>query len=125
MLLCSISKHRMLLFIKIQRNTFVPMSNFKTSYVTVYLSLGVTVSVQSRFQNIVCYCLSTIKMRRLLLRTPFQNIVCYCLSTIRANTWHLHRISKHRMLLFIRIGLRRWSNIYTISKHRMLLFIGD
>ena len=56
--------------------------------------------------------------------TKFQNIVCYCLScnTIRINK--IMCISKHRMLLFIRFLSLTNLTSKPISKHRMLLFIG-
>ena len=76
--------------------------------------------------------------------TKFQNIVCYCLSSA-GNRWQCgHGISKHRMLLFIKTGRERrkrtpqfqnivcyclsrciffYSKLAIISKHRMLLSI--
>ena len=53
-----ISKHRMLLFIKILEYYPDNKANFKTSYVTVYHISQLFVLIFLLFQNIVCYCLS-------------------------------------------------------------------
>ena len=54
----TISKHRMLLFIKQMYESLLEKINFKTSYVTVYLHLLDIQCSGTLFQNIVCYCLS-------------------------------------------------------------------
>ena len=74
-----ISKHRMLLFIRLLRTMTVLKTDFKTSYVTVYHLIDLIRRQEGLFQNIVCYCLSYARLEH----------ICYVF------------ISKHRMLLFI------------------------
>ena len=99
----------------------------------------------TKFQNIVCYCLSWSMLNFFERILIFQNIVCYCLSMSRIPGWlHNRPISKHRMLLFILYPYKQdfptchfktsYVTVYRnrsshnwwvqgISKHRMLLFI--
>ena len=56
-----ISKHRMLLFILSFGRHVIYQLYFKTSYVTVYLLPAQSSLFFTSFQNIVCYCLSTVK----------------------------------------------------------------
>ena len=68
------------------------------------LFIGGSESSQSgctKFQNIVCYCLSTQGTEYAGRHRPFQNIVCYCLSRPSGERRNYIYISKHRMLLFI------------------------
>ena len=97
-----ISKHLMLLFISLCAWRTKIQTYFKTSYVIVYQSSVITWRRQwiiskhlmllfiyfqgkelitlSEFQNILCYCLSTIVLVYDNQFTLFQNILCYCLS---------------------------------------------
>ena len=75
-----ISKHRMLLFIRLSCRLQSISLNFKTSYVTVYRIMGQGTTAIIQFQNIVCYCLSSFGIGDGDLTQRFQNIVCYCLS---------------------------------------------
>ena len=100
----------------------------------------------SKFQNIVCYCLSDICGLFNTYPAAFQNIVCYCLSSSCPIFPHSRDISKHRMLLFISNTINKktirqnfktsYVTVYRlylpdpypadrISKHRMLLFIKE
>ena len=99
---------------------------FKTSYVTVYQETGLFSVSISKFQNIVCYCLSkkmskhsgthsSISKHRMLLF--IRSSACVPLRT--------SVISKHRMLLFIFLSSIFSKIIHFISKHRMLLFISS
>ena len=123
-----ISKHRMLLFILLQLAVQMFFHYFKTSYVTVYhksahISIGIPFISKHRmllfipapvrpddrppaFQNIVCYCLSKQLVKKVGWDKTFQNIVCYCLSFVTAAMlFPPFVISKHRMLLFIKMAI--------------------
>ena len=76
-----ISKHRMLLFILSKFACVFSVLYFKTSYVTVYHYSEYGRDKQLLFQNIVCYCLSSVRCVKKAKAGKFQNIVCYCLST--------------------------------------------
>ena len=110
----SISKHRMLLFICQERQPVqlcqhfktsyvtvyllrmmflaILMTDFKTSYVTVYQTRPTEDHILIRFQNIVCYCLSSDNASFMVLPSLFQNIVCYCLSKINRHFMDLEDI---------------------------------
>ena len=74
-----ISKHLMLLFILKDERDELKYMHFKTSYVIVYLNSANHDSNNTEFQNILCYCLSSIFITSLIFLF----------------------ISKHLMLLFI------------------------
>ena len=78
-----ISKHLMLLFIGGEAYNKIHDSDFKTSYVIVYLA----------------------HISPLNLLETFQNILCYCLSVPVCSMLFPDQISKHLMLLFIQIAV--------------------
>ena len=101
--------------------------NFKTSYVTVYQAIDDFEFKLKKFQNIVCYCLSSVrpphtaapeisKHRMLLfilhkcttsaLFDKFQNIVCYCLSE---GTRDISRIMTHFKTSYVTVYPLLWS----------------
>ena len=76
----SISKHLMLLFIGGEAYNKIHDSDFKTSYVIVYLAHISPLNLLETFQNILCYCLSGTAVSTVTKTAIFQNILCYCLS---------------------------------------------
>ena len=52
------------------------------------------------FQNISCYCLTEIWIKKFCKEMWFQNISCYCLTYSSVLVWSFYFISKHLMLLF-------------------------
>ena len=118
--------------------------HFKTSYVTVYLINVQEGSATVSFQNIVCYCLSLQYLHLQVLLPNFKTSYVTVYPCGKARATKRHKISKHRMLLFI-IEFKVSTGQYTafqnivcyclsttnsiylrsmlISKHRMLLFI--
>ena len=52
------------------------------------------------FQNILCYCLTSIGFGKVAKGISFQNILCYCLTRTQKKFSMMGKISKHPMLLF-------------------------
>ena len=77
--------------------------DFKTSHVIVYLSAASAVVLNFIFQNISCYCLSFCYSVHNIRTIKFQNISCYCLSEPGTREESIIDISKHLMLLFIKV----------------------
>ena len=78
-----ISKHLMLLFIPKVTLVLFLLRYFKTSHVIVYHNAAKKSDALRGFQNISCYCLSTLLTYKSICKSSFQNISCYCLSSSR------------------------------------------
>ena len=76
----TISKHLMLLFILQEVLLMQLLVYFKTSHVIVYHICDCGYGSYQLFQNISCYCLSSVLHIGVSDYGGFQNISCYCLS---------------------------------------------
>ena len=119
-----ISKHRMLLFIVLRFCGF--LCHFcisKHRMLLFILPVNADCFINTAFQNIVCYCLSTSTIG--IKPTTFisKHRMLLFISSISSIAMSISIISKHRMLLFIISRKAACRCAGSISKHRMLLFI--
>ena len=97
-----ISKHLMLKFIL--RSFHHLLSNYRISKHLMLKFIDCSICDRVRageFQNILCWSLSEIRVRRVRYRKKFQNILCWSLSKAQAFFIQRCLISKHLMLKFI------------------------
>ena len=77
----------------------------------------------ARFQNILCWSLSSTAEAKKWKQAPFQNILCWSLSPMLSQPYRQSLISKHLMLKFIYTHVVKSFSDIPISKHLMLKFI--
>ena len=122
-MLISISKHLMLKFIDQAVQELILATNFKTSYVEVYLRCHIMCIYLSEFQNILCWSLSRTLPAGLSRIPRFQNILCWSLSSSGVG-WQKFYIDFKTSYVEVYLGIKdsRFA-VLSISKHLMLKFI--
>ena len=118
-----ISKHLMLLFIVFSVQFPAIQKNFKTSHVIVYQELIEKEMKSTIFQNISCYCLSDPDDYCWTDEMLFQNISCYCLSLAEVEDWSELEPFQNISCYCLSVLLHFLHQYLFISKHLMLLFI--